>query len=599
MPVSACTRLLLTLLSCLSLVAWGTAYAVAQEAPSGADTDTDTGTDTDSDTGTDSDSDTDSDTDSDSDTDTDSDTDSGSEWDEAALLECEIQYETLEGFYVDVGSERGLSKTLTGWLIQDHERRTQVQVAEVTNGSSFLRLLSPRPLGFPRAGGQVSLLVEGLQPPVAEADTAGQTDDEFVPLLAPALEEVGVSDPRTVFHGKLTLRQLLQETSDGHLNARRTNLRTSGSLDRIDGTAWSLEWSGDFSYRVGSGYDKVRDVEEIRPEIYRLALSRRFDDRSIFRLGRFIPLALPSVGTVDGIQLEKVLSENWRAGGILGLKPFRDDLDFNTEEPTATPYLTYYVEDQDQRYSGTAGLLGSYYEGDADRLALLVDQNLQWGSLQVINSNEVDFDVGGGETQKGMRLTRMDLALADRRPGWTPRLGVQYWERLDTEAERDLFDPIVLPEAAYFQDNYWRYWVGASHQLGAGFRLDEEVSYTDADSNEALRWQVSLTRSGLGEWKSSSATLSVYNLAGVEQQGYGGRLSGYFPVTGSPLTIQPSVSARFVDYDSGVDDYRYGDLTLRGYWRVSQSWSAAGAATYAITDDVQSILVDLALTFHW
>ena len=89
----------------------------------------------------------------------------------------------------------------------------------------------------------------------------------------------------------------------------------------------------------------------------------------------FVPYELPSIGYVDGLQAQVHPGEHTRLGIAGGLKPDRINLDPSTDEPFVVPYATYVAGPRDGRhYSGTVGLMNSYYQGDLDRLAVLFDQ---------------------------------------------------------------------------------------------------------------------------------------------------------------------------------------------------------------------------------
>lgn len=516
---------------------------------------------------------------------------------EETAVDCTIVYDTVEGFYVDVGVEKGLYKGLTGWLVRDGERLVRVQVAAASSRSSFVRPLSARAPGFPVPQDGITLLFTGLRPAVAvDEDEAGRRRDPQAPLLAPELGDVGVNGPQNEIHGRVSLQEVYQTTTDGLLDYSRTQLRTSGEIDRLGGTPWSLEWSGSFAYRSGDGLEDVRDNERVRDEIYRLALSRRFEDYSTLRLGRFLPRELPAVGFLDGVQGEHVVSDHVRLGGMLGFKPDRDDLQFSTEELAAVPYVTYHEADDDHEYSGTVGLMAAYYEGDLDRFAVLLDQRARFGQLDLFTSTEVDFDVGSFESRSGTRLTRFDLVGNYRFEGWSARAGLDRFEALDVEAERDLVTTLVLPDSAYFEDGYWRYFVGGNHPFGNGFFLDEEVSYTDSSTDDDFRYRLTVGKRDVLWWPSATATLSVYNLVGAAQDGYGARLSAYIPVTPA-FMLQPSVAGRYIDYDTGDSVIKFVDGSLRAHWYLSPTWSTAGGVSWAASDGEQRILADLGITW--
>lgn len=528
-------------------------------------------------------------------------------------VECQLVYETADGFFVDVGINEGLEAGEKGWLRRDGEQIGQIEVIRVAQESALLRLVSglSRDLGL--AGERITILFDrpeptptrppvGREPSPTLRDRAA-TEEPFVPLLAPpGMKDAGFSDAENIFHGTFTTRQIFQLSSDGDTDYSITRGRTSGSLERIGRSPWTLEWSGEASYRTGD-LEYVRDFEQIRLEVYRLALFRRFDDESFVRIGRFIPRELPSVGFLDGIHGEKVLTKHIRVGSMLGFKPERDGLNVVFEEPTAVAYTTFEAGDRLKfHYTGTAGVLASLYEGDADRLAILIDQRMNFGKLSLYSTSDVDLDIGAAEVHDGPRVTRWDVSAAYSLTSWLGlRAGVDRFERPDTEAERDFINTGALDPEDFYDRGFWRYWTGANHALFWNLYLSEEVSLTDSeDENYTFRWNASLTRSGLPWLPAASLTVTAYNLNGGETEGYGGRISAYLPFSSYGLSLHPSVAARKLESDLIDDDeFEVADASLRVNWVLSPSWTVSAGGSYAFTDDVQRSLFDLAFTFRW
>jgi hypothetical protein len=571
-------------------------------------------------------------------------------------LDCRIQYEISDGVYVGAGRDAALQKGEIGWLAQGTDQLVRVEVLSVSKDSAFLKFLGPRPRKFPPPGSNVVLIVDRngeapeapkprersptlldrnrkqlpsanleqgsadapaipgdsepgqLLPPTPggekpSGDAPGA--EPLQPLLAPQGPPIGAfTDAYNISQGQITFRQTLQLTEGDNVNYSISRLRTSGSVERIQATPWAFEWSGELSYRDGKALQDVHDYQEVRLELYRFDLFRKFDDTSFVRAGRMLPRELPSVGYIDGVQGEWATNPHFRLGGILGLKPDHVDIDFSVDEPTQVGYFTLDLGDhRDVTYTGTFGLLSSIYKGKIDRLAVLSDQTLLVDKLSVLASSEIDFDVGSSETHSGTRLSRLDVV--GSYPIFshtTARLGLDRFEPLDTAAERDAVHAIVLEDEEFINRGDWRYFAGMSHDLPWRLRLSEEVSVTDAATDDwTLRWNVSLTKFGLpGLDPSSSITLTAYNYEGLYQEGYGGRLSGYIPVLRNRVLLQPDVAFRYLTSDiQGTDRFIFTDVGMRAQWIISPSWILAGGASYAYTEDVQRILIDVALTYKW
>ncbi|MCA8962006.1 MAG: hypothetical protein KDC38_15880 [Planctomycetes bacterium] len=517
-------------------------------------------------------------------------------------VECRLLYVTSDGLFVDVGTREGLTKGMLGSLEHSGRRIGRIEVASVAARSCFLRVEGAELPELPSAAALTLRLEATLTP-------AGPTDDEalrpdrtdFTPLLAPQVPApVGVTDARNVFHGRLRLRQLYQSTTENDLDYLRTHAHLSGSLLRMDGTPWALEWGTELIYRSGDGYEDVDDFQELDPEVYLFSVFRRFDDKAMLRAGRFLPRELPSVGYLDGVQAETQIDPGLRAGVLFGFKPTRDDLEPTLKEIALVPYATIERGDGVRtHYSATAGLMGTLYETEPDRLALLVDQTARVGKLRLYSSSEVDADVGGFESREVVRLSRWNLSTH-----WTEtwfgtlRAGVDHFELVDIEAERDLVDEIVLDESEYFDKGYWRSWVGAT-QSARHLVLREEIAYIDSPAADGLRWLAGITLRDFFGAPDASISIDVHNLIGDEIEGYGGRASAYFPFSGQRLYLQPSVVLRSVKSDLNDSTFEVTDISLHAHWVPSTDWRVVAGVSYGITDSFDRLLFDVGITFAW
>ncbi len=422
---------------------------------------------------------------------------------------------------------------------------------------------------------------------------------EFVPLLAPIPRGPEASKPPSTSHGRIQVHQMFQTDSQGDLGYSVTRLSSSGGVDRIDGSPWSFEWSGDLRYRTGDAYLSNPNYQEPHLDLYRAMFQRPFGEGGFLRFGRFVPYELPGIGYVDGLQGQVQPGEHTRLGVVGGLKPNRIDLDASADEPLVVPYAMFTAGPRDGRhYSGTVGLLNSYYQGEIDRLALLFDQRAGLAKgLTLYSTAVVDFDVGASQTRNGTRLTQLDVsAVSELSSFLTLRAGVDHWERPDQRAERAL---LPFPDDRFFDNGYWRYWVGSSQNMPWNLRLAEEVGFIESDTVDGdVRWQVSLTRSGLGGWRDASATVAVYNLIAYGDNGYGCRVSGYLPLNKGTVIVQPAAGFRVLQAASGQDiSLSYLSVGLDG--RLSRNWNLFGGVTYFSGDDVGSTLFELGLRYAW
>jgi hypothetical protein len=527
-----------------------------------------------------------------------------------------VTYEAQEGIYVNIGTDGGLVPGLTGTLQFEDGRTVAFEVLHTARQSALLRLagypwnqrLRDRSvqLAFEPPSTEPNTPAHRAEPkspekppPTSPAPGAAQAQ-EFVPLLAPAPRLPEPTAPQNVSHGRVEVRQSFQTDSENDLGYAVTRLRSSGSLERIEGSSWSLSWSGDLRYRGGDVYRNHPEYQEISPDVYRLMFQRPLEDGGFLRFGRFVPIELPGIGYVDGIQGETRRGEGLRFGAVAGFKPGRQNLDPSADEPLVAGYATLEAGRRERAYySGTVGLLHSYFQGERDRLALLLDQRAGFGpGLTLYSTATVDLDAGAAETREGARLTQLDVFAESRLCSFLGlRAGVDHWERPDNQAERDL---LVFEDERFFDDGYWRYWLGSYQNLPWRLQLYEEVAQIEADnSDDSLRWQARLTRTGLFHLPNASATLSAYTLAGNGSDGYGGSLSGYFPFREGKLAVQPAGGFRTLESGSGGEEATFTYLSLYLDGRLSKTWTIFGGVNYYHGDAVDSTQLEVGLRYSW
>lgn len=511
-----------------------------------------------------------------------------------------ITYEIPDGVYVNLGSDNGLSAELTGSLQLDDGRTFGFEVLHATRQSALLRLAGARD-PQPLVGRRVELVFES-KPPATDRtaeDAPGPTED-FVPLLAPAERASEVSTPRNLSHGRIQVRQMFQTDSQTDLDYAVTRVGSSGSIERIDGSPWSFEWAGDMRYRDGDAYRRHPDYQEPHLDLYRALFHTPLDGDGFFQFGRFLPAQLPGIGYVDGLHGEVLRGRKLRLGVVGGLKPGRLDLEPSADEPLVAGYATLEAGQRSGTYySGTFGLLSSYFDGAADRLALLFDQRANLGpDFTVYSTAAVDFDTGAAETRNGTRLTRLDVTAISKLSSFlTLRGGVDHWERPDHQAERDL---LVIEDDRFFDDGYWRYWVGSNQNLPWRLGLYEEIAFIDSDAaDDSTLWRVRMTRTGLFAWRDASASVTFYNLATNDDDGYGLRASGYLPFGQGRLVVQPAAGFRMLETDPQGEDISLTYLSLHLDGRLSREWTLFGGAVYSEGDEVSATLFELGLRYSW
>jgi hypothetical protein len=526
-------------------------------------------------------------------------------------VNCLVTYEIKDGIYVDKGTDDGLRQNISGSMRFGNGNIQDFEVLYVTKKTALLKLVNTPSNINKLAGQSVQLIFEqtlsNQDSNVAQEKSATDTtnisstnDDKFVPLLAPAESSKDIPKVNNIFHGQINIKEMFQKDNQDSLDYSVTHIGSSGSLDRFDGSRWSLEWSGDISYRDGDAYRYNPDYKDPRLDLYMLSLQHPLGEDGLFRFGRFIPRELPGIGYVDGALVQVRPSEFWRIGTVAGFKPDRYDLSPSGDEPLAAVYGTFEAgERKSLFYSGTAGILGSLYKGQTDRLALLFDQRMDVGSSFSVNSTaQVDLDVGSAEYQTGTRLTRLDVSAIYRiYSGLNFRSGIDHWERPDNQAERDL---LVIDDERLFDDGYWRYWVGSDQDLFWKLRLSEQISFIESSEYDYdPRWSIGLTRTGLLSLSDASATATIFNLQSQSMDGYGIRLSAYLPFLNHKLSVQPAAGFRTVTDDSQSEDFSLSYMSLNLNGKLSSNWTLFGGFTQTYGDNVDSYMINLGLRFSW
>jgi hypothetical protein len=526
-----------------------------------------------------------------------------------------ITYEIPEGVYVNVGTEQGLSPGLRGSAQLDDGQAFPFEVLHAARQSALLRLAVPpgqerlagrtAELAFEAKPSETSPRTDKIPPPgeqaAAPSSRSDTTDEqgEFVPLLAPAAPASQPGRRTNVSHGRVQVRQMLQTDSQDDLGYAVTRLDSSGNIDRIEGSLWSFEWSGALRYRDGDAFGRHPEYREPHLDLYQASFHRPFDDGGIFRFGRFLPYQLPGIGFVDGLQGEAVRGQHVRLGVVGGFKPGRIDLEPSVDEPLVAGYATLEAGQRGGTYySGTVGLLSSLYEGRSDRLALLLDQRADLGPrLSLYSTAAFDFDTGAAETRGGTRLSRLDVTAVSRLSSFLAlRGGLDHWERPDHQAERDL---LPFDDERFFDDGYWRYWIGSSQNLPWKLSLYEEVGFLDSDTTEDNPyWRVRATRTGLLGWQDASASVTLYSLAAGANDGYGLRVSGYLPLDHGRWIVQPATGFRVLETEPSEDvSLTYLSLRLDGH--LSRSWTVFGGLTYFDGQEVGATLFELGARYAW
>ncbi len=480
--------------------------------------------------------------------------------------------------WVDLGSTR-LRVT---WLVSGQEAKVgdSVIFASHKNLKNDEKPVPPTPPQAPR--------------------TVNPADEEFVPLLAPvAVKKRALARTATVFHGRLRAAEVYQSVMPSRAWYASSRLDSDGSVERMGGGAWSLDWSGNASRRNGSVFSTSDDYRRIQPHLYRGALTRKAENGGFLRLGRFYPGELSGLGYVDGAQGDAPVVSGLRLGAAGGNRPDRTNMGFSSREKVAAAYAT--VEAGEYRklyYSGSVGAMRTLYLGKGDELAALWDQRADLGPKLSLSSNmQFDFNTGAAALHTGTRLTRLNLNLnAPVAYSVSLRAGANHYEPLDTAADRALSGDTT----AYLNNGYWRYFAGSAQSLGGGWQLDEDLSLLNtAGQWTPGQWRLAVGRRGLPGLPNASVNLAGYSLYNPAGRDYGGTVSAALPMFANRLSVDANAGARLGPTSVFRRRLWISDASLHLNWRPDAVWMLDAGFAQSWQESVHSTIINGGITWRW
>lgn len=505
-------------------------------------------------------------------------------------LTAPITYVSGKRLYVDVGSGDGLVAGAEAVILRGDVDLGRARVTSVSSSSAALEVVRLFGNEVPRPGDRIALRVvlpSGAGEATDETAAEGAPDTTFVPLLAPTEPLAARTGAANVAHGWIEAGFDVRRSDVDGRDESRFRLSTGGSIERLAGRAWSVEWDVDWYRRGGDDGDDSFDGEV---QVDQFVLRRHFGDSGVIGFGRIQPLALPSVGLVDGAYGEIEAAPGLRLGIVGGARPDLEDLGLSSDEYAVAPYVTFETGSYERvRLWTSAGFLATWFDGDSDRQAVLVDARLDLTrrySIQV--TSEIDIYDGDEAVRSGTRVTRFGAhAYAHLHDLFRPWIDIRDIEPADTlRLASTVDDPTVLLDGGYRRST-----VGVRHDLGGGWSLEESVSRTDSDeTDDDLAFEIRGARSGLFGIHSARADLAVYEIVGADSDGIG--LSGSFsamPV--DSLYLRLGYVHSEIDVDSAGDpSFSTSTVTFDADWYATSSVSVGARLDHSFADDDASSL---------
>lgn len=450
--------------------------------------------------------------------------------------------------------------------------------------------------------------VPGTEAPVVLGQgKAPAQGPETLTVIAPARRRRALTKSSNVFHGRLRFSEVVNRDPMGKSNYNAHRMGLTGSVERIRGSAWSLAWQGNLSYRSGPGAVNSIEYHNTKFDLYRFSLEGRFENGFV-KIGRFLPLEAPSAGYLDGLQGERTLSPSWRVGNAVGLKPTRMRQDFATNELSETLYTTVERGERQRLYlQATVALHATVFKGSLDRTAAFSEIQMDLGpKLSWMASTETDFNWGGSRPWSGARWTRVtSSAWAPLTSFLTLRAGADHFEQTYSDAERAAFS---IPDDQTLDPGYWRYYGGATQSLFWHWQADGEVSFSVVPGQAAPgRWRGGLTHTGLPWCPMGRFSTYAYDLTDVNASNVGNQNTLYVPFLQGQWGLNLSMNGRTFHTNDPLNlgtfgpsrGYKVTDYSIQADGMFSRSWSFFLSYTHTFAVFKIDDLFNAGLNYRW
>ncbi|MFO0984837.1 MAG: hypothetical protein U1E76_24435 [Planctomycetota bacterium] len=501
-----------------------------------------------------------------------------------------ITYLSSDGVFLDHGLDLGLVRDLTGVVKHAAVEVGRVRIDRLSARSSFASFVT----GAERIALGDSVTFALPEVPAAERQASATTAASEPPLLAPM--NISDSTVADVVGGAVGFRSSLLRDAELDRSFVYSRVFTRGTLDRIDGEPWSLEWDLEANRRDGSGYAEHADYQEIQGRVDLFALTYHGEDGR-FAIGRLDPLVIASIGPVDGVQLDRTVARDASLGLLAGLRPDRRTLGFRAREWAIIPYTSVLVGDPDATQATTSAAVElSWFDGEADRQALHLEELLSFGkTLRLRFTSELDLYTSSDQ-RSGVGLTRLS-AIADLFPGdpvsWYAR--AFHFERPDTLAERAL-----TGDSVQFDAGHHVLAIGSRQRADGGWSWFEEIGYVDGASTDAdYQGRIGASKYGLFGLDRASCGAEVFNTVGIDQSGFGGRVyARWSPLT--QLDLGLSYDSSRIDYDSEESTtLTSSSVSLDAFWSITDQTSLDARYAHLFGDGLRGDSVDVGLTVRF
>lgn len=135
---------------------------------------------------------------------------------------------------------------------------------------------------------------------------------------------------KNISNGRVTIQSYSSINPDKmNSDDQRWRYTFSYNAEKIEETDLSISSYFSYAYTVGQ-WQKIKKSPWDNLKVYDLSLGYDFDEETNIRLGRYINPKISNIGSVDGLQFQKIFS-NYFGGLLIGSRPDFTTLGFNSK----------------------------------------------------------------------------------------------------------------------------------------------------------------------------------------------------------------------------------------------------------------------------
>jgi len=314
------------------------------------------------------------------------------------LVKGKVTYIAAGTVYTSLGRETGIQDSSKLYVVTNADTVGVLQVFAVSSKSSACQIVNSR--RSVEVGFNVIALVSGSR----DTSLRGQPSREAKPLLVDSVQtevKAAVNEvqatPLIQLRGRISAQYYMTRYGDTDINLSQPGIVVS-LQGKVNHTPLKFEIYGNLrTLSYGSASPLSKNALN-QSHIYRLSLD--YDDgTTAVSIGRIVPLALPSIGQVDGALLSAKFS-SFTVGTTAGFQPSYSLRGIMSEYKK----FAVFVQSQPRASSNpffAAAYSRTYFRSQLDREVASAQLNIfTWGGFSLHGQTEVDI-----RRKSGDRLT--------------------------------------------------------------------------------------------------------------------------------------------------------------------------------------------------